>query len=378
MTDKQNTSATDVKFNFSSFNTDWEVGTAQSAVLCMSTLENNVFVSVAGYRCLSVGFEVTLSPESVPANSGQLVAVTFDEQMLSAGDEVMFVAKGKSCDSTTPTFSTARATQQALPYYSSHATIVNSGDALTFDFSGMTAGIQTRLCVNSSGTIFSLSSSTLDVTKGVENTQYNAAGLYGDPHVRSSNGEFLDFYGETGVYTLLDGNMQANAKFGYAVRDNFMIWHPKVMRPGTLVEEVGIQLKDTKTTLRLGTQGGGIVSVRENLKSTEFWAAGSEGRNLQVGDYSINWAMCEVDCEVTMPWGTHQRTHSLTVKGRGELLQLFVAKSGGYRFVDIEAMPSSTSTGLLADATNAPEALAERLLTGGELAYQVPFDHMLS
>jgi hypothetical protein len=366
-----------LSFNFTDFNIDPPSGTVQSADMgrkYSKKVNDDRDTAYTPFSCMSIGFGVDLSRATVSANAGQLVSVTFDDGVLKKDDLVMFVHKSQKCDSTTPSFADAHTNKQTKSFYSSHAVIGNSGDALAFDFDGMQGGFETRLCVNSSNVIFAISSATIDITPTVEGTNYDGAGMYGDPHVRSATGEFLDFYGETGVYTLLDGNMQVNAKFGYAIRDNFMIWHPKVMRPGTLVEEVGITLTTAKTNLRLGTQGGGIVSVREDMRSTDFWSSNTEARSLQVGEYSIEWAKCEVDCEVIMPWGTHQRTQSLTVTGHGELLQLFVVKSGGYRFIDIEAMPSSTSTGLLADATNAPDALAERLLSGGEVAYQVPFD----
>jgi hypothetical protein len=311
-------------------------------------------------NCVEVDFAAIVSPVNVPANADQVISLTDKGDVLRDGDLVEFFASGQTCSGSTPF-------NVSAPADASYTNVVNftTGSTHKFDFSTLntTSMAIASPCVKRGTDVFKISASV--------NIDAAVVGLAGDPHVRTASGDWVDFYGETGVYTLLDGDdLQANAKFGYAIRDNFMIWHPKVMRPGTLVEEVGIQLKGAKTSLRVGTQGGGIVSVRENMKPTAFWS-GSADRSLQVGEYSIEWSKCTKDCDVVMPWGTHQRTHSLTVKGRGELLQMFVAKSGGYRFVDIEAMAGSTSQGLLADASAAPAALAERLLSGGEMAYQV-------
>jgi len=301
--------------------------------------------------------DVTISPASVPANDGQLVKLTYPGASLVAGNTVLFHHPTATCD--------VAAFSSDSTSYSSNATVALSEDVLTFDFTGMYSvqDFDAKLCVltnSTTGTVLSLPV-TIKVSKPV-------VGIAGDPHVRSASGAWLDFYGEAGVYELLNGGIQANARFGYAVRDNFMIWHPKVMRPGTLVEEVGVQLKDTQTSLRLGIQGGGIVSIRQGLKSTDFWA-GTEERAMEIGDYSISWSTCEQSCEVVLPWGTHQRSKTLTIEGRGEFMQLHISKSGGYRFIDVEAIPSSSSTGLLADAASAPAELATHLLSGGEAMY---------
>jgi hypothetical protein len=285
--------------------------------------------------------------------------ISVTSKSIDVNSTYMFAHSSVECDASSP-FST---TTQSSYYTEAH---VFENSSTEIDFSGKAQGTY-RLCVKDKNTssVYAIPSATLEVTAPI------VVGVAGDPHVRSATGKWLDFYGETGVYTLLDGNMQANAKFGYAIRDNFMIWHPKVMRPGTLVEEVGIRLQDDETSLRLGTQAGGIVSVRTGLKSADFWTSSSGDRSLHVGDYSITWSKCTANCEAAMPWGTHQRTHSLTIRGRGEYLELFVTSSGGYRFIDVEAMPSQGATGLLADASAAPEELAERLLSGGERSYQV-------
>jgi len=309
---------------------------------------------------ITVSFDVAVSLGSVPSNTGQLVGLSYAGNALAAGDTVLFAHPSQTC----PSNLTSAHDESEL--YSSHQVVTTPDAILEFDFDGMyqSATVSAVLCVHdaTSGEIYKLPLTTIDVTKPV-------VGLAGDPHVRTPSGAWLDFYGESDVYQLLDGDIQANAKFGYAVRDSLMIWHPQVMRPGTLVEEVGIKLKGTATSLRLGIQGGGLVSVRDGRQAPEFWAA-SEPSSLRVGDYTVTWAPCVDKCEVVMPWGTHHRDQSLTVRGRGEFLQLFVTSSGGYRFVDIEAVAGDASTGLLADASSSPAALADRLLHGGEAVYK--------
>lgn len=342
--------ATSIAVDFSNFAGKAEARLCYTSDIDATPVEWHMFSSVV----VKFG-DVTISPASVPANDGQLVKLTYPGASLVAGNTVLFHHPTATCN--------VAAFSSDSTSYSSSATVTLSGDVLTFDFTGMYSvqDFDAKLCVRTSSTTVLSLPVTIKVSKPV-------VGIAGDPHVRSASGAWLDFYGEAGVYELLNGGIQANARFGYAVRDNFMIWHPKVMRPGTLVEEVGVQLKDTQTSLRLGIQGGGIVSIRQGLKSTDFWA-GTEERAMEIGDYSISWSMCEQSCEVVLPWGTHQRSKTLTIEGRGEFMQLHISKSGGYRFIDVEAIPSSSSTGLLADAASAPAELATHLLSGGEAMY---------
>jgi len=318
---------------------------------------------VHALTCKSVSFTVSVSPPSVPANTGQLLALNFEGVSLLAKDVVMWAKSSSECTAST-NFTTASTTNPTQ--YSSSAIVTSSGSIMSFDFGKSLQGNTLMLCVRRDTTVYKLTGTTILVTEAV-----NAVGIGGDPHVRAADGKWLDFYGEAGVYSLLDSdNVQANAKFGYAVRDNHMIWHPKVMRPGTLMEEIGIKLLDEKINIRLAVHGGGIVSIRKAAESTQFWTS-IEDREMKVGDYSITWAACQKACEVVMPWGSHERARSLIVEGRGEFLQMFVTKSGGYRFVDMEAMPSQSATGLLADAQGVPATLAARLMTGGEKDYKV-------
>lgn len=326
--------------------------------MCIYDSASTTFISMS---CVTVAFDVSVSPITVPSNTGQLLTLGYPGGTLVAGDQVLFVHPNSRCD-TSVDFVNAHTTNSAE--YSSSATVGASGAVLSFDFDGMRTSedISAFLCVKSGTDVFGLPSITTLVQAAV-------VGLAGDPHVRSADGAWLDFFGEAGVYQLLDGDIQANAKFGYAVRDSFMIWHPKVMRPGTLVEEVGVKLAGSGTSMRLGIQGGGIVSVRNGLGATDFWARSDE-RTEQIGDFTVTWASCKSECEVAMPWGVHQRTHSLTIQGREEFLHLHVAKSGGYRFIDVDAAPGLESSGLLADAAYSSATLGQRLLGGGEAAYK--------
>jgi hypothetical protein len=331
---------------------------SSSATACVRTA-TGVFRTL---NCVGIKFGATVYPTSVPGNDKQELSLTFSGTTLKKDDRVVWISKGSACSA--PAF--VSDAHKLNPYsFSSTSTIVASGAALKFNFTQQQSSNVMTLCVQRGGGYFSLADTTVAVTQAV------TVGIGGDPHVRAADGKWLDFYGEAGVYNLLDSvNVQANAKFGYAVRDNHMIWHPKVMRPGTLMEEIGIKLQDEKVSVRMAVHGGGIVSIRKAAESTQFWT-GAENQIMQVGEYTLTWAACEEACEAVMPWGSHERTRSLTIEGRGEFLKMFVAKSGGYRFVDVEAMPSHSSSGLLADAQGAPAALAARLMSGGEKDYKV-------
>lgn len=198
--------------------------------------------------------------------------------------------------------------------------------------------------------------------------------MAGDPHVRSPGGDWADFHGEAGVYQLYHGaNVEVDARLGYAVREGGMIWHPTVMRPGTMIEEVSLKLKDADVEVRLSVSGGGMVSVREVLKPTQFFTAiGGSSRAFQVGSYQVTWEPCAGECSTVMPWGVHEKSHVLQIRGNGEFIQLALASCGGYTFIDVDSAPAPDATGLLADASSSPVALFERLRRGGETLYRDP------
>merc|ERR1712025_131295 len=141
-------------------------------------------------ECVTVGFDVTVSPASVPSNDGQLVNLTSAGITLLNGDQVMFVRQGQTCDTTTPFNGTFRDTR----FHTNSVMWTGSASQLmSFDFAGMRRNqdVTAFLCVNSSGatSYFALPASTISVTSAV-------VGLSGDPHVRAANGQWLDFYGE--------------------------------------------------------------------------------------------------------------------------------------------------------------------------------------
>lgn len=201
------------------------------------------------------------------------------------------------------------------------------------------------------------------------------ASLFGDPHVRGSDGEWVDFYGDVGVYELFHGSqIQANAKFSLAASDNFLIWHPKVMKAGTMMEEVGVSILGSGSTIRLGIYGGGLVSISDSLEKTTFLTTSDE-QTLQMGSVHISWGPCQLNCEVAMPWGTHVRKQVLAISSPQESLTLFVTDSSGYRFIDadLSVLPSvqPTTSGLLSDAAFAPKEMQDVLALGQESKYLV-------
>jgi len=345
-------------FDFSTFID----ATAVDAYMCVKT-GTSTYMAL---ECVTVGFEVTASPADVPANNGQVISVAYPGYTIVPGDQLLWRVpfSGVSCPTN---FTGAR---EVSPSMYSNAVIAGDSDTMyVFDFEGMRASFGDTdlvLCVNSTNiaSTFTVMGAKVTLTPAV-------VGVSGDPHVRAADGAWHDFYGEAGVYQLYQGaGVEANAKFGYAVRDRHMIWHPETMRPGTMMEEIGIRLLDEHVSIRLGVYGQGVVSIREALKPTQFWTAG-ESKNIQIGKYEVHWAPCTEACLQTMPWGTHERSRVLTVQGEGELMQFYVSQSGGYKFIDLEAIPGHGSTGLLADASMSPQLLSDRLRGGLETEYKL-------
>lgn len=318
--------------------------------------------------CLSLNTGVfTVSPPHVPANDGQIVELEFDGVPFESGDLILWAAADVAC----PAADHAQwAATSASVHFSTADEAGQSTQAREFSFAGMATDgdAALKLCVRTTladGSMVSYPlSAELHLLPAV-------VGLAGDPHVRSPQGQWSDFHGEAGVYQLYQGpELAATAKLGYSVRDKFMIWHPSVMRPGTIVEEVGLDLAG-HAHVRLGVHGGGIVSLREALKPAVFMTPSDGATVLAVGGHEVSWAPCTEGCSKVMPWGTHETTHTLTVSGKGEFMRLSVASCGGYRFVDVESAPAQGSSGLLADASSAPVDLFARLKSGGEGLYQL-------
>jgi hypothetical protein len=208
----------------------------------------------------------------------------------------------------------------------------------------------------------------------------------GDPHVRTSDGKWVDFYGEAGTYTLLQGqDIVANGRFGLASTEHALIWHPRVMKAGTMMEEVAIDIVGSGETVRMGVYGGGLLSLSDSMQRTSFLTR-DEIRTLTLGDVTLSWFPCDKDCEVEMPWGVHTREHVLKVTGPTESLVLYVAQSSGYRFIDADTtilpamqapVEASSKSGLLTEAALNPTGLRDALLKGHEAQYVVQGNSLL-
>lgn len=212
----------------------------------------------------------------------------------------------------------------------------------------------------------------------IEDVIVNASAL-GDPHVRTADGQWVDFFGDVGLYSLFAGSeISANAKFSIAARDNFLIWHPRVMKAGTMMEEVAVSVMGSGATVRLGVYGGGLLSISDPLAKTEFLTANEE-RTLTMGDVTVEWKACTENCDVEMPWGVHSRSRVMSVKGKTESLTFFVTESGGYRFIDADlSVPlSGKNAGLLSDAARHPANFVDALAQGHEAMYLVSDEQQL-
>jgi hypothetical protein len=373
--------------------------------------------------CLTVNTGMfTVSPPHVPANEDQSVVLEYPGEPFVAGDKVLWAIAGADCPAAEDDQWTAATSSSLL--YTTAVPAPASGQAMVLSFAGLGvvyhAETEFHLCVSTTvcgdtagdgldidgkdcdyyqqyhedcgsshiyatanfsasemccvcgggapalGVVYPLEASLI-VTPAV-------VSMAGDPHVRSPGGDWADFHGEAGVYQLYHGaNVEVDARLGYAVREGGMIWHPTVMRPGTMIEEVSLKLKDADVEVRLSVSGGGMVSVREVLKPTQFFTAiGGSSRAFQVGSYQVTWEPCAGECSTVMPWGVHEKSHVLQIRGNGEFIQLALASCGGYTFIDVDSAPAPDATGLLADASSSPVALFERLRRGGETLYRDP------
>jgi hypothetical protein len=209
---------------------------------------------------------------------------------------------------------------------------------------------------------------------GIVIESFNSAVALGDPHIRGTDGKFVDFFGPAGVYDLYTGGeLKAHGKFDLATREDLLIWHPKVMRAGMMIEEVTVSVFGVDSTIRLGVHGGGLVSVTGGAHVKFLTTMDHE--SFELGSVTLAWEPCVKDCSVHMPWGTHVRVHSLEVRGQAETLRLHITHSSGYTFIDAEldALTSlkRKSSGILAQAAFNPHETHAMLLSNQEASLLV-------
>lgn len=217
------------------------------------------------------------------------------------------------------------------------------------------------------------SSSTSFITppadRSLSFTTKGASGIAGDPHVQGSDGKFADFFGESGVYNVYSTEtMQVNARLGLAVRESSrMLWHPTVMKAGTLVQEAGVAIGETR--LRLALHAGGLVSVSDPSVATTFLTSAAD-QELSIGGVKVQWT--KVSETKAFPWGVHAYTQRLELSTADDTVVLQVVESQGYRFIDInvEGEPSA-ATGLLNVAMSAPVELRRQLARQREVDFLV-------
>jgi hypothetical protein len=199
--------------------------------------------------------------------------------------------------------------------------------------------------------------------------QQSGSGIVGDPHVHGSDGRFVDFFGDSGVYQLLETEaVRINAYLGFAEKSNKMLWHPSALKAGTIFKEVGILCGDTK--IRVSTIGGGLVSIND-AAGTRFLVAGEDYSGVVCG-MDISWT--SVDATKDFPWGSHRRSQKLEVQSKTEIVEIFAASSSGYDFVDVDYTVLSVEgekQGLLHEASSRPEFVRDLITQGQEHKFKV-------
>merc|ERR1712127_68441 len=108
--------------------------------------------------CKSVSFTVSVSPPSVPANTGQLLALNFEGVSLLAKDVVMWAKSSSACTAST-NFTTASTTNPTQ--YSSSAIVTSSGSIMSFDFGKSLQGNSLMLCVKRGTAVYKLTGTTI-------------------------------------------------------------------------------------------------------------------------------------------------------------------------------------------------------------------------
>jgi hypothetical protein len=193
-----------------------------------------------------------------------------------------------------------------------------------------------------------------------------SSGIEGDPHVLDSEGQYVDFYGEAGVYNLYETEaMSVTGRFDVAKTEGRMLYHPNVMKAGTVMKEAGIVIGD----VQLRVSAHGLVSVTDPMAPTSFLTA-ANAETFTVGDVTVEWTP-EVGTR-TAPWGDSTTSARLTLKTDTETLNLWVAESQGYQFLDAKvSTTASAGAGLLNQALESPAALTALLKSQREANFML-------
>jgi hypothetical protein len=299
----------------------------------------------------------------VPAGEEVEFTLNMSSSPFNNADKIAWVVDGYACD-----------TNESVRTSFTIEDLSITSFTVKFNFTHLASFAPTllRLCLDDAGTMTTLSPTTIMLEEAL------SAKALGDPHIQTSDGRWVDFYGDAGTYNLFQGaSFVANARFVLAAREDAegLIWHPRVMKAGTMMEEVAISVVGSGLTARVGVYGGGLLAINDPTSGTSFLTS-QEARVFEFGDVSISWFACEKDCEVEMPWGTHTREQVVKVQGPGEAMTLYVAHAGGYRFIDAEAAmlpamqgPVGEATGLLADAMLRPKHVQGSIYNGEEDQY---------
>jgi hypothetical protein len=234
---------------------------------------------------------------------------------------------------------------------------VSPGSSVTFTVEGLTAMRE-----------YSIVCATKDKITGNTATcmTTGSSGIEGDPHVLDSEGQYVDFYGEAGVYNLYETEaMSVTGRFDVAKTEGRMLYHPTVMKAGTVMKEAGIVIGD----VQLRVSAHGLVSVTDPMAPTSFLTA-AKAETFTVGDVTVEWTP-EVGTK-TAPWGDSTTSALLTLKTDTETLNLWVAESQGYQFLDAKvSTTASAGAGLLNQALESPAALTALLKSQREANFML-------
>lgn len=201
-------------------------------------------------------------------------------------------------------------------------------------------------------------------------TTSKKSGILGDPHVLGSDAVTSDFFGEAGVYNLFESEtMSVQGRLDLAVKGASMLFHPDVMKAGTLMQEVSVTAGDAR--LRLALHAGGLVSVADSHLETSFLTPAADA-SFALNGVQVAWT--QVDEAEAFEWGTHNYSQKLQVTTSADVITMYVAESQGYRFIDVQAettVDHANAAGLLNVALKTPAALRTQLSQHQEAAFLV-------